>query len=686
MKAVRIGAFAGSFAGLIGIFVFTLSVVVAPLANAAMWDGRAMYTGYFDGNYGDNSTPYAGGGHPVFPNSNYANNAIPASVNSTGALYTFLYDKYYHTGPYGGSDSGGGMGLPLAQRTDQTGAAFVVNTMLGRSGPQANRNLGPADWADLQRRLSNVTFEYDQAANTNWVAEGGLCRDTYAQYDRNDVTYDNECGQTGRAISLIYQGVRVYMIFYSCGNPVGNLSGLPDVNFNLNPGVSLSSNAAAEAGSAVSVTATVKNTGTTLSTPASWQLTTFTVPPAPAALPGGGLDVAAPQAHYGHAATIIAQGAGVSFPGNNIVTRVGLVPQNLPDVPVGSRVCYELSVSPYSQSDTRWNNTTPDSTNCIVIAKKPKVQVRSGDLEVGRGSATTPAATSNIITSTTNKSGTTYGSWAEYGIIPSGTVTGMASGAGYAGGTAATSMCSLSVLTFTAGSTGGNSCGATIGKYVQTSIAPNVSARFPINVSSDVATPGNPASPAALPRTTVNIVSDNLSGLYQAPAGATALTITGGNSVPAGRWVVINAPNATVTITGDITYTNAQLHALADIPQVVIIAKNIIVADNVTQIDSWLVTVGAGTEGRLNTCGAGAVTETSALTYKDCDKKLTVNGPVIANHLILRRTAGAGSGAQSGDPAEVFNLRPDAYIWATTYNQNSGRLATVATKELPPRF
>jgi len=52
----------------------------------------------------------------------------------------------------------------------------------------------------------------------------------------------------------------------------------------------------------------------------------------------------------------------------------------------------------------------------------------------------------------------------------------------------------------------------------------------------------------------------------------------------------------------------------------------------------------------------------------------------------MYRTAGSGVGVAIGDPAEVFNLRGDAYLWATAYSSNSDRLSTVSTKELPPRF
>lgn len=475
------------------------------------------------------------------------------------------------------------------------------------------------------------------------------------------------------------------------------------INFNLTPTLTLSPSVSS-GGSQVQLSPNVNNTAlsgnTTTSDPAQWRITTFSLTPG-TAVPnsGGGTNNIDPTPFFGGNAAPLAGGSGTrQFNAGN--TPIPLPLQTIADLPVGSKVCYALSVQPISQTSSDWRHSPPA---CVTIAKSPKVQVRAGDLQVGRGASPSETRVSNIITSVTSKGGLFYGSWSEYGIIPTGVVTGMASGSGYVGGATTADLCNLSILTFTVGGSGGG-CGV-IGEYTQTAVAPNVSTRFPINVPAASASPSLPASPAVLPATTFNIIGNNLSGAYQAPAGATALTVTGGASIPKGRWVAINAPNATVTITGNITYTNDDLASLSDVPQVIIIAKNIIIQDNVTNIDAWLIAVGkdvVGTpsncataisncEGRVNTCGADSaapltITETNNLVYTECDKPLTVNGPVFANHLIMRRTAGSGVGAQSGDPAETFNLRPDAYIWGTYYNIGTGRLSTITNKELPPRF
>jgi len=99
----------------------------------------------------------------------------------------------------------------------------------------------------------------------------------------------------------------------------------------------------------------------------------------------------------------------------------------------------------------------------------------------------------------------------------------------------------------------------------------------------------------------------------------------------------------------------------------------------VKQIDAWLIA-----KSGLNTCSDVVGNLSSTL----CNNQLTVNGPVMAGQLYLRRTAGSGTGQDhSGDPAEIFNLRPDAYMWASMRATGGGnRAQTVYTTELPPRL
>jgi hypothetical protein len=320
-------------------------------------------------------------------------------------------------------------------------------------------------------------------------------------------------------------------------------------------------------------------------------------------------------------------------------------------------VCYAVSVQNYTDdpTTTKWRHSAPV---CIKIGTRPKTQVWGGDL-IDSGL---------VNTSVTNKSikGTTYtfGSWIEYGIFAVKTVTGAASGSAYAGsGLTGASNCNESNLSF-ANSTAFGSClsSTAIGNYTNSPSIPNVSASFP-SAGAPVFSGGNLTAQA--------------SGVY---TGSGTININGGN-IAAGKWFVLNAPGATVNISGNITYFNGTMNNVSDIPQVIIIAGNINIAGSVTQVDSWLIA-----SSSLNTCSDVAVGAT--LDSKTCNRALVVNGPVMAGQLYLRRTAGSGTSADhSGDPAEIFNLRPDAYMWASVRAVGVGnRIQTVYTTELPPRL
>lgn len=255
-----------------------------------------------------------------------------------------------------------------------------------------------------------------------------------------------------------------------------------------------------------------------------------------------------------------------------------------------------------------------------------------------------------------------FGSWAEYGILPTGTVQGMGSASAYANGVATIAPCMTGMLTL-ANTPDANSCSTAsgFGGYRTNKAMPDVKGYF--------------ASTAVVQNLTGTTTLSGKNGKYTATSG---LTISASTITP-GRSVVIYAPNNTVTIQGDITYVTSQLSSIGAIPQVVIIAKDIRITGGVKQLDSWLIA-----SGSVNTCVD--VAGMTQLTIDTCTNPLVVNGPVMAGKLLLWRTAGSGSGAAAGDPAEIFNLRPDAYLWGISKAGASGRLTTVYERELPPRF
>ncbi|MEI6850417.1 MAG: hypothetical protein WCK26_00440 [Candidatus Saccharibacteria bacterium] len=340
------------------------------------------------------------------------------------------------------------------------------------------------------------------------------------------------------------------------------------------------------------------------------------------------------------------------------------------DLNVGDKICYTLSVQPSSNvnniSNTNWVHSKPV---CNVVGKRPKVQILGGDLSVGKkfsdaGENTIQLA--NVQTSTSLKpslGNKTFGSWVEYGIFATGTIRGTASASAFAGGLPSAQPADIPRLSFANDGIVGT-CSSP-GCYAMANSIPDVAASFPTDNKTVGAT-----------------ISDfsGMQGTYKNTE--TSITISGG-TIAKNKWIVINAPTANVTIEGNINYTSDSLNSINEIPQLVIIAKNIIINDNVTNVDAWLIAKGTPGEagaGEIKTCTSVATTAST------CNQPLFINGPVMAKKLYLWRTGGSGSDDHSGDPAEIINLKADAYLWAKSQTSSQGRIRTVFTTELPPRL
>ena len=271
----------------------------------------------------------------------------------------------------------------------------------------------------------------------------------------------------------------------------------------------------------------------------------------------------------------------------------------------------------------------------------------------------------------------TFGSWGEYGLVANGQIKGMASGAGFfPENSSSDAQSSWSKLTFanvfkTNPTAGGCNSTSPWGCYAHKASMPNIESLFS----------GGTSLGAGVSNVSVN----SLKGQVNTKTGGT-INISGG-TLNSGEWAVINAPTSTVNITGNINYASGPVNSVKDIPQMIIIANNINISPSVGNVDSWLIAKNA-----LATCdeiGSASDLDTTSSAYNlssnDCKNTLRVNGPVMAKKLWLRRTAGAGTGDSTGDPAEVFNYRPDAMLWINNrFNNNA--LRTTNLTELPPRY
>ncbi|USN96461.1 MAG: VWA domain-containing protein [Candidatus Nomurabacteria bacterium] len=362
-------------------------------------------------------------------------------------------------------------------------------------------------------------------------------------------------------------------------------------------------------------------------------------------------------------------------PGYNVINTAASRPALDPSWGPGTKICYFLKIHQPTQNDSPTDRYSQSA--CIFVAEHAFVQIQGGDLRVGRGFAGGPgSASAKVYASTSTKmvggSRKTYGSWVEYGIIAPGPVVGVASLSGYAGGfsgvPSGTCDYRLNILTFAndTSSCGNFSSSTGVGTIPDAVPALTAGSQIPIIDSSRK----------------LNI-SDLGNGLHVTQSNS--LKVEAKDPIGKGKMIIVWAPNANVSITGNIKYDNGKgvdpYKDISEIPQLVIIANNIYIDKSVKQIDAWLIASGAG--GNISTCGDDVNIH---LSTKVCDIKLLINGPVMARHLYLLRTYGADSGA--GDPAEIINLPGTTSLWSQIKGggESVGKLQTTYSTDLPPYY
>lgn len=404
-------------------------------------------------------------------------------------------------------------------------------------------------------------------------------------------------------------------------------------------------------------------------TVSDWQLTRFVFDPGvqPSSY-GGWTNAQDARTSYSRGGApdidIVKQGVGFAFAVGESSNMAGQHSEIVEDLSAGSRVCFVMSVKPYEAGNTNWAHS---AMKCVMVAKLPLVQVWGGDVAVGRSGA----VNADVITSIrVSSDGRSFGSWAEYAIMAPGRVESVSAAAlsrkeGRAAGT------ELDRLTF------GN----------------NITPRggFTTGYSSDIAGDFRMLYPSSidLSASSINVGNPALAaGRYSKPVGN--LSVSGNPT----KTIVIDAPDSTVTITGNIEYGDLTYSSNRDLPQLIIIARDIVVDSSVNRLDAWLI----ASEGTVSTCGPVRDSPDkyyTGLTTDVCNQQLIINGPVAANRLQLRRTFGAEAPAGSvgdvrdnmlNEPGEIINLRADAYMWANAVNHLHGEIRTTYTRDIAPRL
>ena len=333
------------------------------------------------------------------------------------------------------------------------------------------------------------------------------------------------------------------------------------------------------------------------------------------------------------------------------VTRIRTNPETPPSpLPVEGEPGY-----PYTPPTPQYKYSAIDDSNCSLSVKYPKVQIQSHDLRVG-GDANT---------SYEQVDSPQYGSWSEYAVMMNGCNQGgrTSSGAGLYRGSNTSPSSGLFDLNELSFANTGDVCDGGVGEYGGVS---DFDEDDYLGVEENREDPGSTFSSSS-----VSFGTDaNGKGIRK-----------------------IYDHKGTLRITNNITY-NDMFSSVRGIPRVIIAADDIIIDDDVTRIDAWLIS-----RGSLSTCDLG--TEDSNFQYSTaldadmCDKQVIFNGPVMASKIYLHRTYGSFDGeAESGDarndqreaPAEVFNLRPDAFLSAYAGNNTPPVATTDYVVEVPPRF
>ncbi|MGH7928936.1 MAG: hypothetical protein ACREQV_14200, partial [Candidatus Binatia bacterium] len=105
----------------------------------------------------------------------------------------------------------------------RTGAEFIINTMLGRSGNAARRPLNGAEINDWERRV-----RFAQAmGRVNWNVMHSYSVNSYFQDNHNDDAFFYESGTDPAMVFYNEHGHVVYALRRACANPVGEYPGLP---------------------------------------------------------------------------------------------------------------------------------------------------------------------------------------------------------------------------------------------------------------------------------------------------------------------------------------------------------------------------------------------------------------------------------------------------------------------------
>lgn len=524
---------------------------------------------------------------------------------------------------------------------DAVGAAFIVNAMMGRNGTSfTSTNAGlTAARAALTSWEARVRY-YDSQGRVNW--------NQFINYNApfqnsahskiiasDDIFYMKQEDESQWTIVFTNPNGSRLQIKKNCANFVGPLNPLvAPPNYNLTPSIGLQVNGAAPSNNVVQVGDTIRWTYSVSNSGATSDTVNCNI----YGQTRGGYyeEPATPESANVGAYTPPATGCPRTFL-NNRSTQVAT--ENITITTANQTLCRSFWVDPSTA------NGDPAGTQvCIVVAAKPYVRVRGGDVSVGNshlatGNTCTPAANKGI--TSWNLGNAAYnGAGTQYAAYAMGQIREFATGQGTGGVTAPTGLAFSNQGTNAGGGIYGTSLGS----------VPCIPDYYGMK----------PATTLPLPN------GSNMSNLQPGNSvyGATGTTsFTGGNVNPGQRTVLFI--DGDFYLTGNITYPGGWNYKNMPLLEIVV-RGNIYIGSGVSRIDAAIIAqpTAANTKGTIYTCATSAAAlPLNDNLYNTCNTKLTINGLMSAKEILLMRTNGTISQSSSSEAsAELFNYNPTMWI------------------------
>jgi hypothetical protein len=192
------------FAGMLTTFSVGYGVVAQAYPSGGVY-GRGEHRGYFVNTY-DNWGTY------VLP-ATYSGNAIPSDINNATELINFIK---------------GSNGLASSNNQRRTGAAFIIQTMIGTARNRPPTAAQIAEWESRVRDAANegrINWYFNYSYNINSYFQG-----TGSGSNPNDDAFYDDAGTATTIVFTNSSGTITYGIRRQCANPVGrgNISWIED--------------------------------------------------------------------------------------------------------------------------------------------------------------------------------------------------------------------------------------------------------------------------------------------------------------------------------------------------------------------------------------------------------------------------------------------------------------------------